>query len=75
MLLNVDDEDFAVGEDVAPGLRGHVGDNDEGLFERDGFDFRDEVVRFSVRGSLGAGEEGEGFAPSWRVEAGLRFPR
>lgn len=63
VLADVDDEELAVGEDVAPGVGGHVGDDDEGLLRGEGVDLGDEVVGLGVWGALGAGEEGEGLAP------------
>jgi len=74
MLLDVDDEDFAIWEDVSPGFGGHVGDNDERLLGGESFDFGGEVVCFSIRCALCFCEEGEGIAPSLGVEGGLRFP-
>lgn len=74
VLLDVNDKDFAIGEDVGPRSRRHVGNDDEcffrGCFKNGG----DEIVGFRVLGSLGAGQKGEGIAPGRGLEAGKRSP-
>ena len=63
VLLDVDDEDFALGQNMTPGRRRHIGNDDEGILGWRLGDRGDEVVGFGVMGSFGSRQNGEGFAP------------
>lgn len=74
MLLDVNDERLATREDVFPGFRRHIGDDDEGLLTGKGFDLFNDIVGFGVVCPFGSCEQGESFAPGGGLESGVWFP-
>ena len=63
VLLNVNDEDFAIWENMAPGCRRHVGNNDKGIFWGRFQNGSDEIVGFGIAGALGTCQDRERFTP------------